>query len=314
MRDWRKFPRTALGRRDARFVLVGEAPGIASIENGRQWTGAGGMILRREIRRLGLDLEDLFYLTNAVKCWPAGRARSRQGRPGNRSPLATEARRCQPVSRRRDRRAPAGGGGRGRRPRCPRRADPANPSPGRSWATLPGRWARGRGAPASGEREQAPERVADLPELAPRALRRAGRARRLPGGGGGGGGHRAAGPLPRHQTRSGQASRRAVGVPGREAGARGVDRGLPRARARRGARYRHPRWESGSRSCRGPTPSGGCSSTSSEASSPAGESRHGRASRSSGSRGPSSRRFRCHRPTRSSSPRSLSARPTSSAS
>jgi 8-oxo-dGTP diphosphatase len=94
--DWRKFPGTALGRRDARFVLVGEAPGIASIENARQWTGAGGMILRREIRRLGLDLEDLFYLTNAVKCWPAGPPRPGSRRPGNRSPLASEARRCRP--------------------------------------------------------------------------------------------------------------------------------------------------------------------------------------------------------------------------
>jgi 8-oxo-dGTP diphosphatase len=95
MGGWRKFTPRALGRRDARFVLVGEAPGIASIENGRQWTGAGGMILRREIRRLGLDLEDLFYLTNAVKCWPAA-ARRPGRRPGNRSPLASEARRCRP--------------------------------------------------------------------------------------------------------------------------------------------------------------------------------------------------------------------------
>jgi 8-oxo-dGTP diphosphatase len=96
MRGWRKFPASALGRCDARFVLIGEAPGIASIENGRQWTGAGGMILRREIRRLGLDLEDLFYLTNAVKCWPATRTRAGRDRPGNRSPLASEARRCRP--------------------------------------------------------------------------------------------------------------------------------------------------------------------------------------------------------------------------
>jgi 8-oxo-dGTP diphosphatase len=96
MRGWRKFPGSTLGRRDARFVLVGEAPGIASIENGRQWTGAGGMILRREIRRLGLDLEDLFYMTNAVKCWPADPARPRAGRPGNRSPLGAEVRRCRP--------------------------------------------------------------------------------------------------------------------------------------------------------------------------------------------------------------------------
>ncbi|MBI4011019.1 MAG: NUDIX domain-containing protein [Candidatus Rokubacteria bacterium] len=92
IRGYRKFPRAAGGRRDARFVLIGEAPGIASIENARQWTGAGGMILRREIRRLGLDLEDLFYLTNAVKCWPAATGR----RPSNRSPLASEVARCAP--------------------------------------------------------------------------------------------------------------------------------------------------------------------------------------------------------------------------
>jgi len=96
MRGWRKFTASALGRFDARFVLVGEAPGIASIENGRQWTGAGGMILRREIRRLGLDLEDLFYLTNAVKCWPAAASRTGSNRTRNRSPLASEARRCRP--------------------------------------------------------------------------------------------------------------------------------------------------------------------------------------------------------------------------
>ena len=42
---WRKFSVGALGRRDGHFVLVGEAPGIASLENTRQWTGAGGMIL-----------------------------------------------------------------------------------------------------------------------------------------------------------------------------------------------------------------------------------------------------------------------------
>ncbi len=95
MRPYAKFPPEADGRRDARFVLVGEAPGIASIERGRQWTGVGGMLLRREVRRLGLDLEDLFYLTNAVQCWPAGPAR-RGRRPGNRSPLASEARRCGP--------------------------------------------------------------------------------------------------------------------------------------------------------------------------------------------------------------------------
>lgn len=90
MRGWIKFPRAASGRRDARFMLVGEAPGGASVRNRRQWTGTGGMLLRRAIRPLGLDLEDLFYLTNAVKCWPAGR------RGANRSPLRSEAIRCAP--------------------------------------------------------------------------------------------------------------------------------------------------------------------------------------------------------------------------
>jgi 8-oxo-dGTP diphosphatase len=96
MDGWRKFPPGAAGRVDARFVLVGEAPGIGSIVNGQQWTGAGGMILRREVRRLGLDLEDLFYLTNAVRCWPAATRRPERSRPGNRSPLPAEARRCRP--------------------------------------------------------------------------------------------------------------------------------------------------------------------------------------------------------------------------
>jgi 8-oxo-dGTP diphosphatase len=54
------------------------------------------MILRREIRKLGLDLEDLFYLTNAVKCWPAPRTPADRDRSANRSPLASEASRCRP--------------------------------------------------------------------------------------------------------------------------------------------------------------------------------------------------------------------------
>jgi 8-oxo-dGTP diphosphatase len=85
-----------MGRPDASFALVGEAPGLASIRNGRQWTGAGGMILRREIRKLGLDLEDLFYLSNAVKCWPASAGPAARSRPTNRAPRRTEAARCSP--------------------------------------------------------------------------------------------------------------------------------------------------------------------------------------------------------------------------
>ena len=58
--------------------------------------------------------------------------------------------------------------------------------------------------------------------------------------GGGRGGHLAAGALPRDATRSGEAPRRTLGVPRRQARARGVDRGLPRSGARRGARATGP--------------------------------------------------------------------------
>lgn len=87
---YRKFPYEAAGRLDTGLVLVGEAPGIASIRNARHWTGRAGMILRGEIRRLGLDLEDLFFLTNAVKCWPAAPG----SREANRAPRASEIRNC----------------------------------------------------------------------------------------------------------------------------------------------------------------------------------------------------------------------------
>ena len=87
---YRKFPWEAVGRPDTGLVLVGEAPGIASIRNARHWTGRAGMILRGEIRRLGLDLEDLFFLTNAVKCWPEAPG----AREANRAPRASEIANC----------------------------------------------------------------------------------------------------------------------------------------------------------------------------------------------------------------------------
>jgi uracil-DNA glycosylase len=90
MRDYEKFPDSAPGHHGSLFMMVGEAPGRQSLDRARHWTGASGMILRKEIRFLGLDLEDLFYMTNAVKCWPSDRAGK------NRSPLASECARCRP--------------------------------------------------------------------------------------------------------------------------------------------------------------------------------------------------------------------------
>jgi uracil-DNA glycosylase len=73
---------------------VGEAPGRVSWENRRRFTGPAGLLLRRALRAVGhtryRDLEDLFYMTDAVKCHPAP--------PGNlganRSPRLAEVRAC----------------------------------------------------------------------------------------------------------------------------------------------------------------------------------------------------------------------------
>lgn len=88
MRAYEKFPAPQPDEADRPFMIVGEAPGRQSLDRMRHWTGSSGMILRKEIRALGSDLEDLFYMTNAVKCWPSDPSGK------NRSPLASECDRC----------------------------------------------------------------------------------------------------------------------------------------------------------------------------------------------------------------------------
>jgi uracil-DNA glycosylase family 4 len=77
-------------------LLVGEAPGRISWENRRRFTGPAGLLIRRALRAVGhprvRDLEDLFYMTDAVKCHPAP-----LGNLGaNRSPKLAEVRACAP--------------------------------------------------------------------------------------------------------------------------------------------------------------------------------------------------------------------------
>jgi len=91
----RQFALDAHGDVRSPYVLVGEAPGGASLAAGRPWTGQAGLLLRRLFRAAAqrfdqpaLDLEDVFYLTDLVKCHPA------RDNGANRAPRAAEWRAC----------------------------------------------------------------------------------------------------------------------------------------------------------------------------------------------------------------------------
>ncbi|MBM4132946.1 MAG: hypothetical protein FJ245_04175 [Nitrospira sp.] len=94
MNPWRQFGPDASGTIGTGYLLVGEAPGYVSWKQGRRFTGPAGQLIRRALRQVGhpryRDLEDLFYMTDTVKCHPAARANA----SANRSPRRTEVRAC----------------------------------------------------------------------------------------------------------------------------------------------------------------------------------------------------------------------------
>ncbi len=85
---YKKFPVNTHGNLNPFAVLVSEAPGKDSLAQQKYWVGAGGKILR-ECLPSGTELEDLFYLTDIVKCWPN---RNHE----NRKPENTEIENCSP--------------------------------------------------------------------------------------------------------------------------------------------------------------------------------------------------------------------------
>jgi uracil-DNA glycosylase family 4 len=94
MKPWRQFGPEAYGNPFSGFLLVGEAPGFQSWRKGRRFTGPAGRLIRRALRRVGhpryRELEDLLYMTDAVKCHPAPPGRGFS----NRSPRRSEINRC----------------------------------------------------------------------------------------------------------------------------------------------------------------------------------------------------------------------------
>jgi len=94
LKPWRQFGPDAYGTASTGCLLVGEAPGYVSWKNRRRFIGPAGLLIRRALARIGhpcyRDLEDLFYMTDAVKCHPAP-----AGNPAsNRSPRRSEIKNC----------------------------------------------------------------------------------------------------------------------------------------------------------------------------------------------------------------------------
>ncbi|MGH2397753.1 MAG: uracil-DNA glycosylase family protein, partial [bacterium] len=94
MKPWRKFGPGVYGDASTGYLLVGEAPGYVSWRKGWRFTGQAGMLIRRALRSVGhpryWDLEDLFYMTDVVKCHPAAPASP----SSNRSPRRVEVEAC----------------------------------------------------------------------------------------------------------------------------------------------------------------------------------------------------------------------------
>lgn len=78
--------RTVLGagNRSARWMFVGEAPGVIEDRQGLPFVGPAGQLLDRMLDALGLDRDREVYLANVLKCRP----------PRNRDPRPEEVAHC----------------------------------------------------------------------------------------------------------------------------------------------------------------------------------------------------------------------------
>ena len=83
-----------VGDRNARWMVVGEAPGAEEDARGEPFVGQAGRLLDRMLAAAGLDRaaggESAVYIANVLKCRP----------PANRNPEPGEVARCEPFLRR----------------------------------------------------------------------------------------------------------------------------------------------------------------------------------------------------------------------
>lgn len=74
-----------VGDRQARWMIIGEAPGAEEDRQGEPFVGRAGKLLNAMLAALGLSREEV-YIANILKCRP----------PGNRDPRPEEAQACRP--------------------------------------------------------------------------------------------------------------------------------------------------------------------------------------------------------------------------
>jgi uracil-DNA glycosylase len=72
-----------VGRREADWMVIGEAPGAEEDRRGEPFVGRAGQLLDQMLRAVGLERGSVF-IANILKCRP----------PGNRDPAAGEAAAC----------------------------------------------------------------------------------------------------------------------------------------------------------------------------------------------------------------------------
>lgn len=89
---WRKFPLGRRGTTRFRLMILGEAPGRVSLENGRPFSNPRNLVIRRAFARAvaprEIEPEVLFYFSDTVKCWPSSPTGA------NRSPSTSENSTC----------------------------------------------------------------------------------------------------------------------------------------------------------------------------------------------------------------------------
>jgi uracil-DNA glycosylase family 4 len=75
-----------VGNRDAKWLVIGEAPGAEEDRRGEPFVGRAGHLLDAMLRSIGLNRSTNVYIANVLKSRP----------PGNRDPQAAEVAACLP--------------------------------------------------------------------------------------------------------------------------------------------------------------------------------------------------------------------------